>query len=205
MTGFRWVQSGLLACVTTGQLLVAVAPVWAQAPASPAAPIQEIRAEDLAGLEIDATVVQLRDVVTNVGRGKQRATHVWRLTFGADGQIDYSQRNIILKIAKGESDTRTHRAKTVLGQPHTYREGKAVMVLENGTLTLLRTQADGGQLVKFALVRASTGFACKINQAMARENGTGSLRTTSTTFGMKWVKFENSREVSNSCKVRKTP
>lgn len=186
-------------------MVIAALPAGAQEkPAATAdQAVQDITLPDLHGLVIDATVVQLRDVVTNVSKGQQRATHVWQFTFGADGEVQYSQSITIVKLPKNESDTRAHRAKSVIGKPHDFRDGQAVLVFEKSTLSLLRTQSEGGGMVEIALLRASTGIGCKISQTLARENGTGSLATTSTNFGVKWVKFLNSREIGNSCRAKR--
>jgi len=200
-TTARWARRFSIASFAIGihVALPLAAQESAQPPTKPA--LQEITLADLEGLVIDATVVMLRDVETNVSKGQQRATHVWQFRFSAGGEVQYSQSITIVKLAKNESDTRGHRAKSVIGKPHEFRDGQAVLVFEDGKLSLLRTQAEGGGLVEISLLRASSGIGCKFTQAMARENGTGSLATTSTNFGVKWVKFLNSREVSNSCRA----
>jgi hypothetical protein len=161
---------------------------------------------ELEGSVVEASVTEMRRVRTSEGKeGDQRAHHVYKLAIAAGGAIQYSQTVTTHRIQKGDSDSRTHSARSTLGQPHTWRDGKAVWVFENGALTHLRTLDQGGNLIKLTFARgAGGGLTCTASKAFAREDGVGSLQTKSTTHGVQRVEFLSSRQVGASCRVGKS-
>ncbi len=170
-----------------------------------AALAQAVTLADLEPNVIEASVTEMRTVRIETGKeGQQRAQHNLRVTIAPSGGIQYSQTITIHRIQKGDTDTRSHSAKAVIGQPHKFRDGQAVWVYENGGLNLLRVQEQGGTLWKLTFSRQGGGLSCTVSKAFAREDGVGALATKSTNFGVQRVEFLSTKVVGSSCRVSKS-
>lgn len=177
------------------------------ASAAPAGSAVEVPASigfsELEGYTIEASSDQVRRVRSDLGMGDQKVHHSMRIAFGPQGSIQHTHAITITRVQRGDTETRTHRSASQLGVPHTWRDGKAVWVFENDTLTLLLTMADGAHVTDYRITRKGDGFGCENKGGFAREEGGGGLASTSTHFGAKKVEFLNQKTVSRSCRVRK--
>lgn len=157
---------------------------------------------DLEGSTIEANITEYRIHRTANGTGPVRAYIKHRVAFGPGDAIKNDVTMTIHRLKKGDTNSRTHSGSSRLGQPHKFRDGEAIWVLENGVLTHLRTQNEGALMIKFLLKRSDKGLTCEVDKAYARENGKGSLQSTSTNFGVPNVELLSVKQESATCRVK---
>jgi hypothetical protein len=174
-----------------------VALVWMAWPPKQAC-AQEVSFADLQGTEIKATVVQQRQYRRDGEVGSHRARQELFLAIGPGEKLRHTQ-VVNITSAKGSS-SKTYSAEFVLGKPRNFRDGQAVWVFVDGELRRLRTLDTGGQVVVFSFAHAGDGLSCKVAMPFAREDGGGSLRTTSTNRSGA-SEILSSKELSTECRI----
>lgn len=164
---------------------------------------QAVSYADLVGTRIEGLAVQQR--VTRNAEGKTGPNRIV-IKYVLSPQSEKLRLSVTITNTRqmtGQTDTRSWSAETKLDTPFAFRDGMSVAIFDNGGLTLLRTQEQGGLKTSFEFTRTSSGFACRFNHGFARENGVGGLSSTSA-LGTARAVILSAKEVSNSCKISKS-
>jgi hypothetical protein len=174
---------------------------------SQSAPVsaQTVNWSDLEGTVVDADI--RRDQRT--GRHGLTASvaiqQTWKISIAADKSLEFT----VTTTARGPGAPGrplTSSGTVTLDEPRevsTFGGGTTVWEFVDGTLTFFRTFRSGAYRAHFAFVRASSGLACNVSEAFARENGTGEIRMQPD-FGGE-ITIISSKLLASSCKVTERP
>lgn len=162
---------------------------------------QSITSTELEGSRIEGVVVQNRVVRNAEGKtGPNRTTLKFLVNLLPDGKVRSVSTVTVTKLKTGETSTRSFPSDGVLGKPEKFRDGSAVWVFQDESLVRLRTQQEGGLLIRIAFARTEEGLSCKLTSSFAREEGVGKLSSASG-VGTAHVVILSVKEVSSSCRI----
>lgn len=160
---------------------------------------QDITLADLAGRKIEmgsseTRVARVKNIVRN-----QTATFSTHITLAADSS--YKLVNTIrVNDEKTGVDKRSFTVSGKLGQPVDFRDGKQVVLIEDGIVVWLRTLHEGGHKVRIAFKRTPEGLTCEAAGGYAQEVGVGKTMSASTTSG-NVVEIYNVKKQGRYCRV----
>lgn len=154
---------------------------------------------DLAGRKIEmgsseTRVARVKNIVRN-----QTATFSTHITLAADGSYKLVN-SISVNDEKTGVDNRSFTVSGKLGQPVDFRDGKHVVLLEDGVLVWLRTLREGGYKARVTFKRTPDGLNCEVAGSYAQEVGVGKTTSASTTSG-NLVEIYNVKKQGQYCRV----
>ena len=165
---------------------------------------QAVTFADLEGATIHITRSEMRKVRFTSGfLDDQRMQQIRTVVIRPGGTLSGDLTNIVDRLQKGDTIKRSWSFGPVkLNQPFEFRDGKAIWVFENGTLTNMQTMSGGGHLAKIKFTKTANGITCSNDWGLAREQGTNSVKTTSTTSGNP-SEILSAKQIGSSCRVTK--
>jgi len=125
------------------------------------------------------------------------------IKFLSDGRIDVTSKSAVID-AKGRTPGESGHFVLSLDKPTDINlrgEGKRIYVFENSSLVFLRTYNQGGMKRTISFKKTNTGFACDVDVAMMRENGTGPIRLRSATAPV-MLRILSAKQTSSMCTVK---
>lgn len=160
---------------------------------------QEVTLLDLAGKKIEMGSSETRIARIQSIERNQTATFSTQITVAADGSYKLVSTVRVNDERTGVSN-RSFTVSGKFGQPVDFRDGKQVVLIEDGVLVWLRTLREGGYKARVAFKHTTNGLTCEVTGGYAQEVGVGKTTSGSTKSGNA-VEIYNVKKQAPYCRV----